>query len=147
MCGNTFWIAANTGSSMNKHLAMILVSIDQVDVTDTHVSVHWAQYPLMRDRITTYTIEEVIEWIMITKDDGISEEPAFLIQEYEMLVTDMICDFHESQTAAPFQAEIDFLECQLEKAKSQIRRFSKIITALQRRILKSNQVQTKTHHE
>jgi len=126
---------------------MILVNIHQIEVTATHVAVHWTQYPLLRDRITTYTIEEVIEWIILTKDSGTGEDPAFLIQEFELLVKEMICDFHEEQTAAPFQQEIDFLESKLENAKKQLRRFSKIIDALQRRILKTNQVQIKKHHE
>lgn len=127
---------------------MILVTVYSVEITESNVSVEWAQFPLMKNRVTTYTIEEVIEWISLTKDEGKGVMPEFLLEEYRGLIIDMICDFHESQTSAPFQQEIDFLSAQLESAYKNIRRLGKIIDALQRRILNQNRVpKTKKHHE
>lgn len=127
---------------------MMLVDITKVDLTAETVTVYWSQYPLYRQRITVYDIQEVIEWISSTHEDGLGVTPEFLFEEFELMLVNMICDFHESQTTAPFQQEIEWLEKKLQAAKNELKRMGKIIDALQRRILKQNRVpKIKKHHE
>ena len=125
---------------MNKHLANILITITEITVENHQITVSWSQLPFSHPRSTTYTIEEVIQWLADDPVDGIGVNPDFFQEEFELMIKDAICDFHEAHTNAPFQQEIDFLLSRIKNLLAENSRFTKIIDALQRRIIKQNRV-------
>lgn len=108
--------------------------IDHIEVTDSDVIFTWSEFPYFRIRKTSYSLKEVMDWMIDQQDDrrGVSIE--FFTESYPELVEEMLCDFHEYHTKTPWQKEINGLN-QVIKSLEKIQvRYGKIIDSLQRRI-------------